>query len=85
MFPYIYIYQTHCNTVSLQVLGRGLAFFTMRDQFVAQQIFLLRVEKMLRKEEHGSTLLLVFHQTHYVACVVGGISLASAFVLVGKP
>ena len=33
------------NIVSLQVLGRRFAFFTLRDQLAAQQIFLLLFEE----------------------------------------
>ena len=33
------------NIVSLQVLGRRFAFFTLRDQLVAQQKCLLQVEE----------------------------------------
>ena len=33
------------NIVSLQVLGRCFTFFTLRDQFVAQQKHLLRVKE----------------------------------------
>ena len=33
------------NIVSLQVLGRCFAFFSLRDQFVPQQEHLLRVEE----------------------------------------
>ena len=34
-----------CNIVSLQVLGRSFAFFTLRDQLVAQLKHLFRVEE----------------------------------------
>ena len=33
------------NIVSLQVLGRRFAFFTLRDQLAAQQTFLLLFEE----------------------------------------
>jgi len=36
------------NIVSLQVSDRCFAFFTLRDQLVAQQKLLLRVEEMQR-------------------------------------
>ena len=38
------------NIVSLQVLGRCFAFFTLRDQLVLQQQQLLRVEEMQRAD-----------------------------------
>jgi len=38
------------NIVSLQVLGRCFAFFTLRDQLVAQQKHLLRVKGMQRAD-----------------------------------
>ena len=44
-------------SLEFQVLGRCFSFFTLRDQLVAQQKHLLRVEKkLLLKVEPGSTL-----------------------------
>ena len=38
------------NVLSLQVLGRCFAFYNLRDQLVAQQKQLLRVEEMQRAD-----------------------------------
>ena len=38
------------NNVSLHVLGRCFAFFNLRDQLVAQQKHLLRVEESCREK-----------------------------------
>ena len=38
------------NGLSLQVLGRCFAFYNLRDQLVAQQKQLLRVEEMQRAD-----------------------------------
>jgi len=38
------------NIVSLQVLGRRFAFFTLRDELVAQQKHLLRFEESCCKK-----------------------------------
>ena len=62
------------NTVAFQVFDRCFSFFSLRDQLVAQQKHLLRVEERCCQVEPGSTvsnkfrlyifnLLLVFHQT----------------------
>jgi len=56
------------NTVSLQVLGRsGFAFFTLRDQRIAQKPHLLRVEEMQRADR---LICFVWVQDGGICCVI---------------
>ena len=63
------------NIVSLQVLGRCLAFFTLRDQLVAQNIC-CGLKKAVAKsrarvyyEQQILALLLIFHQTRNLSWI----------------